>query len=252
MKNQKIKRVVSLPRAISKLGYNSRSQAEKLVLSGAVSVNGKVVKSLSFRIDPAKDNVSINGEAISKQKKFAYFLLNKPLNVVTTRNDEKGRSTVYDLLTREKMLEGMGHLFPVGRLDKDTSGALLVTNDSQLGEKLTNPESKFPKTYTVVCDGILTREHLSQLAEGIELEDGYTTLPAKISKLVSENSVSQCQITIVEGKNRQIRKMFESIGFPVVELHRIAIGSLQLENLQSGKLRKLAMDEIAELKNRNP
>ncbi len=247
-----MKRVVSLPRAISKLGYNSRSQAEKLVLSGAVSVNGKVVKSLSFRIDPAKDNVSINGEAISKEKKFVYYLLNKPVDVVTTRNDEKGRATVYDLLTQEKMLEGMGHLFPVGRLDKDTSGALLVTNDTQLGEKLTNPESKFPKTYMVVCDGILSREHLSQLAEGIELEDDYITLPAKISKLVSENSVSQCQITIVEGKNRQIRRMFESIGFPVLELQRITIGSLQLGNLQPGKLRKLTSDEIAELKKRNP
>lgn len=252
MKNQQVKRVVSLPRAISKLGYNSRSQAEKLVLSGAVSVNGKVVKSLSFRIDPAKDNVSINGEAISKEKKFVYYLLNKPVDVVTTRNDEKGRATVYDLLTQEKMLEGMGHLFPVGRLDKDTSGALLVTNDTQLGEKLTNPESKFPKTYMVVCDGILSREHLSQLAEGIELEDDYITLPAKISKLVSENSVSQCQITIVEGKNRQIRRMFESIGFPVLELQRITIGSLQLGNLQPGKLRKLTSDEIAELKKRNP
>jgi pseudouridine synthase len=252
VKKQQVKRVVSLPRAISKLGYSSRSQAEKLVLSGIVSVNGRVVKSLSFRIDPAKDKVSINGEVVNKEKKFVYFLLNKPVDVVTTRNDEKGRSTVYDLLTREKMLEGMGHLFPVGRLDKDTSGALLVTNDSQLGEKLTNPESKFPKSYSVVCVGVLTREHMSRLAEGVELDDGYTTLPAKISKLVSENSVSQCQITIVEGKNRQIRKMFEVIGFPVMELQRIAIGSLQLGELQSGKLRKLTTDEIAELKKRNP
>ncbi len=252
MKNQQVKRVVSLPRTISKLGYSSRSQAEKLVLNGAVSVNGRIVKSLSFRVDPAKDKVSINGEAVNKEKKFVYFLLNKPINVVTTRNDEKGRATVYELFGREKMLEGLGHLFPVGRLDKDTSGALLITNDSQLAEKLTNPESKFPKTYMVVCEGTLTREHMSQLAEGIELEEGYTTLPAKISKLFSENSVSQCQISIVEGKNRQIRRMFESIGFPVIELQRTAIGSLQLGELQSGKLRKLTMDEIAELKKRNP
>lgn len=252
MKNQQVKRVVSLPRAISKLGYNSRSQAEKLVLSGAVSVNGRVVKSISFRVDPAKDKISIKDEVLNKEKTFVYFLLYKPIDVVTTRNDEKGRATVYELLSREKMLEGLGHIFPVGRLDKDTSGALLVTNDSQLGEKLTNPKSKFPKTYRVVCEGTLSREHLSQLAEGIELDDGYTTLPAKISKLYSENSISQCQITIVEGKNRQIRRMFEAIGFPVMELQRTAIGSLQLGGLQSGQLRKLTMDEIAELKKRNP
>lgn len=244
------KRVVSLPRALSKLGYCSRSQAEKLVAEGKVSVNGKTSRSISFRVDPAVDKISVDGVPVEKKKEFVYFLLNKPIDVVTTRDDERGRKTVYDLLKGDHRLEGSGHLFPVGRLDKDTSGALLITNDSQLGEKLTNPESKFPKTYEVVCEGILTREIISEVAEGMELDDGYKTLPAKISKMFSENNISQCEITIVEGKNRQIRRMFESVGFPVIELKRIAIGSVRLGELQSGHTRKLTEDEVERLKER--
>lgn len=242
------KRVVSLPRALSKLGYCSRSQAEKLVGEGIVSVNGKIIKSLSFRVDPSKDKISVHSEIIKKEKSFIYFLMNKPADVVTTRVDERGRKTVYDLLKENQNTQGTGHLFPVGRLDKDTSGALLITNDTQLSEKLTNPESKFPKTYEVVCEGTLTREILSEFAEGIELDDGYKTLPARISKMYSENNISECHITIVEGKNRQIRRMFDSVGFPVIELKRISIGTLNLDDLQTGKIRKLTSEEISRLK----
>ncbi len=248
MKSVQSKRVVSLPRALSKLGVCSRSQAEKFVADGIVSVNGKIVTSLSFRVDPSKDKISVNSEAVKKDKVFVYFLLHKPVDVVTTRVDERGRKTVYDLLKDHHAVQGVGHLFPVGRLDKDTSGALLITNDTQLSEKLTNPESKFPKTYEAVCEGTLTREILSELAEGIKLDDGYTTMPARISKMYSENNVSECVITIVEGKNRQIRRMFEAVGFPVIELKRIAIGSLQLEDLPVGNIRKLRAEEITRLK----
>ncbi|MCK9408144.1 MAG: pseudouridine synthase [Bacteriovoracaceae bacterium] len=248
MKKKQDFRVVSLPRALSKLGFCSRSQAEKLVTDGVVSVNGKVITSLSFRVNPSKDSIIVEGAAVTKEKSFVYLLMNKPVDVVTTRVDERGRKTVYDLLKAERSVHDAGHLFPVGRLDKDTSGALLITNDSQLGEKLTNPGSKFPKTYKVVCEGVLNREVLSELSEGIELEDGYTTMPARISKMFSENNVSECEITVVEGKNRQIRRMFESIGFPVIELERIAIGPVLLGELQSGQIRKLSKDEIANLK----
>lgn len=250
MKGKQELRAVSLPRALSKLGLCSRSQAEKLVADGKVSVNGKVVTSLSFRVDPARDRFSVEGADVAKEKTFVYLLMNKPVDVVTTRVDERGRRTVYDLLKADRIAENAGHLFPVGRLDKETSGALLFTNDTQLGEKLTNPNSKFPKTYAVVCEGILNREVLSQLSEGITLEDGYTTLPARIAKMFSENDVSECEITIVEGKNRQIRRMFEQVGFPVLELQRIAIGPVTLGELQSGKLRKLTKDEITQLKDR--
>lgn len=248
MKNLQTKRVVSLPRALSKLGYCSRSQAEKLVVNGTVSVNGKIVKSLSFRVDPAKDKITVEGAVIDKKKEFVYLLMNKPKDIVTTRKDERGRRTVYDVLKESRNIEDVGHLFPVGRLDKETSGALLITNDSQLGEKLTNPESQTPKTYEVFCEGTLTREKLSELADGVELDDEYTTLPARISKMFSENNFSRCEITITEGKNRQVRRMFEAIGHPVLELKRIAIGSLQLEDLPLGKVRKLKVDEIAQLK----
>ena len=249
MRSSNIKRVVSLPRALSKLGFSSRSQAEKLVADGAVTVNGKVINSLSFRVDPLKDKISVKGEAVKKEKTFVYLLMNKPADIVTTRVDERGRKTVYDLLKDHQLTKDVGHLFPVGRLDKETSGALIITNDTQLGEKLTNPASKFPKTYHVVCEGTLTREVLSELAEGVEIEEGYTTLPARISKMYSENNISECEIVIVEGKNRQIRRMFEKVGFPVIELERIAIGKLQLEELPEGKLRKLTRDEIELLKN---
>jgi len=249
------KRIVSLPRALSKLGYCSRSQAEKLVANGDVSVNGRISKSISFRVDPAVDKISVDGELVNKKKEFVYLLLNKPLDVLTTRSDERGRKTVYDLLSQEcnghrnddRHLD-QSFLFPVGRLDKETSGALLMVNDSQLGDKLTNPQSKFPKSYEVVCKGILTREILSKFADGIELDDGYKTLPAKISKLYSENNFSQCEITIVEGKNRQIRRMFDAIGHPVIELKRIAIGSLKLGSLPLGKFRELKEEEIEILK----
>lgn len=213
-------------------------------------MNGTVITSLGFRVNPSRDSIIVKDTAITKEKSFVYLLMNKPVDVVTTRVDERGRKTVYDLLKTERSVQDAGHVFPVGRLDKDTSGALLITNDNQLGEKLTNPESRFPKTYSVTCEGILNREVLSALSEGVMLDDGYKTLPARISKMFSENDVSECEITIVEGKNRQIRRMFESVGFPVIELERIAIGPVQLGDLQSGHLRKLTKDEIAKLKDR--
>jgi 23S rRNA pseudouridine2605 synthase len=250
LKQKQDLRVVSLPRALSKLGFCSRSQAEKLVTDGVVSVNGKVITSLGFRVNPSKDSITVEGAAVTKEKSFVYLLMNKPVDIVTTRVDERGRKTVYDLLKSERSVQDAGHLFPVGRLDKDTSGALLITNDNQLGEKLTNPESKFPKTYKVVCEGVLNREALSELSEGIELDDGYTTMPARISKMFSENDVSECEITIVEGKNRQIRRMFDKIGFPVMELERIAIGPVTLGELQEGQMRKLTKEEITKLKER--
>ena len=244
--SKKPNRVVSLPRALSKLGYCSRSQAEKLVADGNVAVNGRKTTSLSFRVDPSVDKIFVDGKPVNKKKEFVYLLFNKPLDVVTTRNDERGRKTVYDFVFQ--YTQGVGHLFPVGRLDKDTSGALLITNDSQLGEKLTNPESQFPKTYEVVCEGVLTRAILGELADGIELDDGYKTLPAKFSKLYSENNFSRCEITIVEGKNRQIRRMFETVGHPVIELKRISISSLRLGSLAIGKFRVLTEEEIELLK----
>lgn len=242
------KRIVSLPRALSKLGYASRRQAERLIVEGIVSVNGKVIRSLSFRVDPAVDDIVVNGETLNKKKEFIYLLFNKPAGVVTTRNDERGRKTVYDFLNTSAF-KSTSHLFPVGRLDKDTSGALLFTNDSQLGEKLTSPKSKFPKTYEIICEGRLNAESESRLTNGVTLTDGYTTLPALLQHIRRQSNSTMCQITIVEGKNRQIRRMFETVGHPVIQLRRISIGPVQLGSLAEGTFRRLTSEEVKQLKN---
>ena len=240
------KRVVSLPRALSKLGYCSRSQAEKLVGAGNVSVNGRVIRLPSFRVDPALDTIDVNGNTIGKKKEFIYLLFNKPSGVVTTRSDERGRKTVYDYLNATQ-IKGKSHLFPVGRLDKETSGALLMTNDSQLGERLTHPDSKTPKTYHVVCEGKLVSKEIDALGNGILLSDGYKTLPAKVENIEHSSVTTTCEITIVEGKNRQIRRMFESVNHPVIQLKRISIGTLKLGGLPEGTLRSLTEKEIESL-----
>lgn len=241
------KRVVSLPRALSKLGYCSRSQAEKLVAGGSVSVNGSIVRSQSFRVDPAADTIEVDGSTIGKKKKFVYLLFHKPAGVVTTRSDERGRKTVYEYVDATHF-KGESHLFPVGRLDKETSGALVITNDSQLGERLTNPDSKTPKKYRVVCEGRLEKRDADALRKGILLADGYTTLPSIVENIEYDSSTTVCEITIVEGKNRQVRRMFESLNHPVVQLTRISIGSLPLGTLPEGMLRPLTETEIELLK----
>lgn len=247
---QHVKRVVSISRALSKMGYCSRTEAEKLVAAGSVSVNGKVKTSPAFRVDPDRDSIVVKGEPLSSKKKFKYFLLNKPLDVVTTKNDERGRKTVYDFFPNrdERLPEEQRHLFPVGRLDKDTSGALLITNDSQLGERLTNPRSKVPKTYEVACDGKLERAQIRLLSEGIVLNDGYKTLPAVIENISFHGQTTSCHCTIVEGKNRQVRKMFDAVECPVISLKRISIGPLRLLNLPIGAVRELTEKEIKSIR----
>lgn len=241
------KRVVSLPRALSKLGYCSRSQAEKMVAAGNVSVNGRVVRSVSFRVDPAGDHIEVDGENVAKKKEFAYLLFNKPVGVVTTRSDERGRKTVYDFIDASH-LKRESHLFPVGRLDKETSGALLITNDSQLGETLTNPKSKTAKTYEVVCEGALSKDDVSALRNGVLLADGYKTLPAKVENVRGDGAATACGVTVIEGKNRQIRNMFESLRHPVLQLQRVSFGTLNLGALPEGQLRALTEKEIQDLK----
>ena len=242
-------RMVSVPRALSKLGFCSRSQAEVLVSERVVTVNGVVVKSASFRVDPAQDRIAVRGVLVRNKKQFVYFLLNKPAGYITTRVDERARQTVYDLF-RHEQTDDSGALFPVGRLDKDTTGALLITNDTQLAEYLTNPDSHVPKTYHVVCDGEVNDADVRCLTNGVELDDGYTTRPATLTHVKPGRDRSECSITITEGKNRQIRRMFDAVGHPVIALQRISIGTVKLGRLQEGELRPLTAQEISQLKGR--
>ena len=225
--------VVSLARALSKLGYTSRSQAEKLVLEGHVSVNQKIIKNPSLRCSLEKDIIAVDGKKLGS-KEFLYIVMNKPVGVVTTRSDERGRPTVYDILG-----EVGKWVFPVGRLDKDTSGLLLFTNDNQLGERLTSPKSKVPKTYLVQLDKQITNEHLQIIQNGMFLK-GEKLLPAQIA--VKENRV--IEMTIFEGKNRQIRRMCEVLGYKVLSLARITIGTYELKNLKPGDWKYLSKKDI--------
>ena len=237
------KRAVSLSRALSKLGLCSRSEAEELVSEKRVSVNGRIVSRPAIRVDLLRDRISVDAKPVARRKEFIYVVLNKPTGVVTTRADERGRRTVFDLLPCEKTF-----IFPVGRLDKETSGLLLFTNDSQIGEQLTNPVSKVQKTYRVTAEGMITEKSLDTMRRGISIEEGCTTLPAFVGNVVQEGALTSCDVTIVEGKNRQVRKMFDRIGHPVVSLQRISIGPIRLGSLALGSFRYLAADEIVQLR----
>ncbi|RCK76662.1 MAG: Ribosomal large subunit pseudouridine synthase B [Ignavibacteriae bacterium] len=230
---------VSLARAISKLGVTSRKKAGQLIKEGVVTVNDKIIENINFKVDPDKDKISINGKVIKKVKPI-YILLNKPEGYITTRSDELNRKTVYDLITDIK-----DWVFPVGRLDKDTSGLLILTNDNRLGELLTNPESEVPKTYSVFIDKPITEPALEALRKGVTILRNYKTLPAQVETV--NQDPRRLILTICEGKNRQIRRMFEALNYKVLNLTRIKIGNLKIGDLKAGEWRYLTKSEIKEL-----
>jgi 23S rRNA pseudouridine2605 synthase len=230
--------LVTLQRALSKLGFCSRSQAGLLIASGNVQVNAKLCADPEQWIDLVQDLITVDGRQLSR-KKFCYVLFHKQAGIVTTRTDERGRKTIYDILD-----PSMRHLMPVGRLDKETSGMLLLTNDHQWAERMTNPKSHVRKLYDVQVDRPLTLQEEKSLRSGICIRnDGndYVTLPATLTR----EGTLKYRIGLTEGKNRQVRKMFKAAGADIVSLKRIAIGSLKLGTLPSGHWRVLSEEETA-------
>lgn len=223
-------------------GLCSRRKADELVLNGNVKVNGAVMKEPGYEVGD-DDRVEVNGRPISEQEKPVYYLLNKPLGIVTTANDERDRITVVDLMT-----DVSERIFPVGRLDYNTSGALIMTNDGKLAYRITHPKTEVFKTYRALVSGVISKERIWNLRNGVDI-GGYITKPAKVNLIRQNKNSAVIEISISEGKNRQVRKMCKAVGNPVQELERISIGDVRLGHLKEGGYRKLTPKEIEYLKN---
>lgn len=225
---------------LSKAGLGSRTQARSWIHAGRVKVNGKAVENPDLWIDFARDKVLFDGKPLRAQSRV-YLLLHKPTGYITTFKDPEGRPTVYDLIPEIETF-----VSPVGRLDLDTSGLLILTNDTQFAERLTNPDHKIPKTYLVKCSDVLSDEALGRLRQGVELRDG-PTKPAKVRRVRDLDRHSHVELTITEGRNRQVRRMVEAVGSKVLELVRTAIGPVPIGDLPLGASRELTAAEIRAL-----
>ena len=230
-----------LNKFIASSGLCSRRKADELIESGVVFVNGKKVTELGFLVQD-KDKVVVNQKLI-RPVKHEYYRFYKPAGYITTADDEKGRKTIYDILP-----ENLNHLKPVGRLDKDSTGLLILTNDGDLINQLTHPSIKIPKVYLVSVDSVVHPHELEQMAAGIEIEPGKKAY-ADITVLEADKKHTYMQITLYQGMNRQIRKMFEYFGHEVKTLKRIQHGVITLEGLKRGEVKAIKPKQVKELKN---
>lgn len=231
-----------LQKFLAHAGIASRRSAEELILSGRVQVNNVVVTQLGTKINPLRDVVKVNGHVIKKKEELKYYILNKPNGYVTTLKDPQGRPKVIDLL---KGVEA--RLYPVGRLDFATEGLLLMTNDGELSYRLTHPKYKVEKIYVALVRGFPVDDAVEALRRGVMLCDGLTA-PAKVRILGQIKGNARIEIGIYEGRNRQVRRMMDSIGHPVIELKRVKFGPIPLGNLPLGKFRPLTENELKALK----
>lgn len=234
---------IRLQKYLAECGIASRRKCEELIENGKIKVNGKVVNKLGTKILPNKDKVEYNNKEVKNNvKEHTYILLNKPIDYVTTVNDQFGRKTVLDLVKTDK------RLVPVGRLDMYTSGAIILTDDGDFVYKVTHPKHEISKTYNVTVRGKLEKEDVQKLQNGVDI-GGFVTSKAdiKILKIDNEKNISRFQITIHEGKNRQIRRMCEAINKKVISLHRSKIGNISVKNLKIGTWRYLTKKEIDKL-----
>ena len=234
---------IRLQKILSQAGIASRRAAEKLIEEGRVSVNGRTIREMGVKADPAADDIRVDGRRLRAPERHRYILLNKPAGVVTTRSDPQRRQTVVDLLQGVRE-----YVYPVGRLDYDSEGLLIFTNDGDLAARLTHPRHEVERTYEAYVSGTPDTDAIDQLRRGIPL-DGRRTMPAEV-KVVSRGVHGVLLITIREGRNRQVRRMCEAVGHPVRKLRRVRIGPIADRRLRPGEWRDLSLQEVRLLKSR--
>lgn len=234
-----------LNKYIASAGLASRRKADELIKAGKVKINGAVLDEPGYDVAPG-DVVEVNGNVIEPVKRQVYIMLNKPKGYITSVSDDRDRPTVMDLVA-----EVDARLFPIGRLDYNTSGLLLMTNDGDFAYRLTHPKHEVEKTYRARVAGVLSPERIAKLRKGVDI-GGFVTSPARVTVIKQLDRSALVEIKIHEGKNRQIRKMFAAVGNKVIELERVAMGELHLGHLKVGHYRKLTRQEIEYLKTVNP
>lgn len=230
-----------IQKILAQMGVASRRKAEEMIIEGRVTVNGKTAV-LGMKADPAKDHIKVDGKLLTKPEPKVYFMFNKPTGVVTSLYDPEGRPTVKDFLKGIKYM-----VFPVGRLDYDSEGLLLITNDGEFAHSILHPSKKVSKTYIAKVKGIIDEDSIEKLRRGVRLEDGLTA-PAKVKRIRQAESNSWVEITIYEGRKRQVRRMLDKVGHPAIRLKRTAIGGLRIGDLKPGEIRRLTVEEVKKLK----
>lgn len=232
-----------LQKFLANAGVASRRKCEEYIAKGRVEVNGETIKEAGFLVDPVLDKIRYMGKLVKLPENFIYIMLNKPAGCVSTCKDENGRDTIMRYIK-----DIPERLYPVGRLDFNSEGLLIMTNDGELANRLTHPKHNIPKKYLAVTDGEINEADIEKLNSGVVIDGNYKTAPAKFIILNSSPKRSEILCVITEGKNRQIRKMFDAIGKNVKYLKRVAVGDLKLGNLKKGTYRNLSADEIDNLK----
>jgi 23S rRNA pseudouridine2605 synthase len=230
-----------LQKILAEIGIASRRKAEEIIAEGRVHVNGQVA-TLGMKADPERDHIKLDGKLVFRSEPKVYYMFYKPVNVITTLGDPQGRPSVADFFTKIRY-----RVFPVGRLDFDSEGLLLVTNDGELAHAILHPARKIPKTYLIKVKGVVPDDKIEQLREGLYLTDGRTA-PARVRKVRKYQENSWLEITITEGRKRQVRRMMDRVGHSVIRLKRTKINGVELVGLRPGELRPLTPGELGALK----
>jgi len=230
-----------LQKVLAEIGLASRRQAEEMIRQGRVTINGRAAR-IGEKVDPSRDHIKVDGRRVALPSEKLYLLLHKPKNTVTTLEDPEGRPTVLSLVKEKR-----ARLFPVGRLDYDAEGFLLLTNDGDLAHRLSHPSFRIPRTYRVKVKGKPSPEEIRKLSRGISLEDG-PTAPCRITFLRETRENAWMEMTLREGRNRQVKRMWEKMGYPVLKLKRVSFAGLALGNLQPGEYRALGPKELEKIR----